>query len=259
LSAGASRFQLEPQAQLPPLRERREDLPRLIDHFVRTYAAKNAKAIAGLTRDAREAPLRYDYPANVRELKTLVERAVVLTRDEIIGIADLPLTLHDPAPEPAAAPGLDAAVEALERRMIRGCAHPGERRADAGHRPARHQRARAALQAQEVRTLRRSLTRIGSVRIGNASRRPGQASCRRPCLRASRQEPRPSYCLGAAWAPSDDKTLMAPVVAGRCVHPLPRCSLLACVGDRVQARYRDLRQRTSFHATQRTGKRIGHH
>jgi DNA-binding NtrC family response regulator len=104
---------------LPPLRERREDLALLIDHFLRTFAAKNAKPIAGLTRDAREVLLRYDYPGNVRELENLIERAVVLTRDEIIGIADLPLTLHDPAPEPAAAPGLETAVEALERRMIR--------------------------------------------------------------------------------------------------------------------------------------------
>jgi transcriptional regulator with PAS, ATPase and Fis domain len=104
---------------LPPLRERREDLTLLIDHFVRAFAAKNAKPIAGLTREARETLLRYDYPGNVRELENLIERAVVLTRDEIIGIADLPLTLHDPAPEPATAAGLEPAVEALERHMIR--------------------------------------------------------------------------------------------------------------------------------------------
>jgi DNA-binding NtrC family response regulator len=104
---------------LPPLRERRDDLPLLIDHFVRTFAAKNAKPIEGLTREAREALLRYDYPGNVRELENLIERAVVLTRDEVIGVGDLPLTLHDPAPESAAGPGLEAAVEGLERRMIR--------------------------------------------------------------------------------------------------------------------------------------------
>jgi two-component system NtrC family response regulator len=103
---------------LPPLRERREDLPLLIDHFVRAFAAKNAKRIQGLTRDAREILLRYDYPGNVRELENLIERAVVLTRDEVIGAGDLPLTLHDPAPEPAAGSGLEAAVEGLERRMI---------------------------------------------------------------------------------------------------------------------------------------------
>jgi two-component system NtrC family response regulator len=103
---------------LPPLRERRDDLPMLIDHFVRLFAARNGKPIQGLTREARELLLRYDYPGNVRELVNLVERAVVLTRDEVIGVGDLPLTLHDPAPEPAGS-GLEAAVEGLERRMIR--------------------------------------------------------------------------------------------------------------------------------------------
>jgi two-component system NtrC family response regulator len=102
---------------LPPLRERRDDLPLLIDHFARVFAEKNAKPIQGLTREARDILLRYDYPGNVRELENLVERAVVLTRDDVIGVADLPVTLRDPAPEPERA-GLEAAVEALERRMI---------------------------------------------------------------------------------------------------------------------------------------------
>jgi DNA-binding NtrC family response regulator len=105
---------------LPPLRERREDLPLLIDHFLRRLAAKNGKTIQGLARDAREALLRYDYPGNVRELENLIERAVVLTRDEVITLADLPLTLQEPAPlEREAERGLVAAVEGLERRMIR--------------------------------------------------------------------------------------------------------------------------------------------
>jgi two-component system NtrC family response regulator len=104
---------------LPPLRERREDLPPLVDHFVRAFAAKNGKAIRGLTRQAREALLRYDYPGNVRELENLIERAVVLTRDDVIDVADLPLTLADPTREASPPAGLVAAVEGLERRMIR--------------------------------------------------------------------------------------------------------------------------------------------
>ena len=104
---------------LPPLRERREDLPPLIEHFLRAFAGKNGKTVRGLTREAREALLRYDYPGNIRELENLIERAVVLTRDDVIGVEDLPLTLETPAPGSGEGAGLIAAVEGLERRMIR--------------------------------------------------------------------------------------------------------------------------------------------
>jgi two-component system NtrC family response regulator len=104
---------------LPALRERREDLPPLIDHFLRVFAEKNGKRIRGLTREARDALLRYDYPGNVRELENLIERAVVLTRDDVIGLGDLPLTVEAQPAEPEGGAGLVAAVEGIERRMIR--------------------------------------------------------------------------------------------------------------------------------------------
>jgi len=103
---------------LPPLRERREDIAPLIDHFLKKFAGANRKEIAGLTREGREMLFRYDYPGNVRELENIIERAVVLTRDGVIGPDDLPLTLHD-AGEEAPKPGsLPAAVEEIERQMI---------------------------------------------------------------------------------------------------------------------------------------------
>ena len=105
---------------IPPLRERRSDVALLLDHFLRQYAEKNGKTIRGLTPEGRDILLRYDYPGNVRELENIIERAVVLTRDDVIGSGDLPLTVQ----EPEIADGdretnLTAAVEALERRMIR--------------------------------------------------------------------------------------------------------------------------------------------
>jgi len=103
---------------LSPLRERRQDIPALMDHFLNQFAEKNGKAIRGFTHDARQALLRYDFPGNVRELENLIERAVVLTRNEVIGRSDLPLTLEE-SEEKTNKENLTAAVEGLERRMIK--------------------------------------------------------------------------------------------------------------------------------------------
>ena len=105
---------------IPALRERRSDIALLMDHFLRHYAEKNAKTIRGLTPEARDILLRYDYPGNVRELENIIERAVVLTRDDVIGGGDLPLTVQEPeVAEREGETNLTAAVEALERRMIK--------------------------------------------------------------------------------------------------------------------------------------------
>ena len=104
---------------IPPLRERRSDLSLLIEHFVRRFAEKNGKTIRGVTHEARDILLRYDYPGNVRELENIIERAVVLTRDEVIGSGDLPLTVQDSEAADEQGTNLTVTVEALERRMIR--------------------------------------------------------------------------------------------------------------------------------------------
>ena len=104
---------------VPPLRERRQDLPLLMDHFLKLFAAKNGKTLRGFSRAARDALLRYDYPGNVRELENLVERAVVLCRSDVIGRGDLPLTLEEAEAPEGLQSHLTAAVEGLERRMIK--------------------------------------------------------------------------------------------------------------------------------------------
>ena len=105
---------------IPPLRERRSDVALLLDHFLRYYAEKNGKTIRGLTPEGRDILLRYDYPGNVRELENIIERAVVLTRDDVIGSGDLPLTVQEPdIADGDRETNLTVAVEALERRMIR--------------------------------------------------------------------------------------------------------------------------------------------
>jgi two-component system response regulator HydG len=74
----------------PPLRARREDVPLLVDHFVGLYAKKNGKPRLIVARSALERMIDYGWPGNVRELENVVERAVVLSRGDTLGDADLP-------------------------------------------------------------------------------------------------------------------------------------------------------------------------
>jgi DNA-binding NtrC family response regulator len=76
--------------RLPPLRERREDIPLLINAFVREFAGQNHKRITGLSADAQDALQRYEWPGNIRELRAAIEHAVALCRGERIGVRELP-------------------------------------------------------------------------------------------------------------------------------------------------------------------------
>jgi two-component system response regulator HydG len=76
--------------ELPPLRERREDVPLLANHFMTKYSEKNRKPIRGIAREAVDALKRYDWPGNVRELENVIERAVVLTETGVIELGNLP-------------------------------------------------------------------------------------------------------------------------------------------------------------------------
>ena len=78
------------RVELPPLRERRSDIPHLADFFVHRYSDRNDKKVTGFSKEAMDLLIKYDYPGNVRELENMIERAVVLCRGEIIGTVDLP-------------------------------------------------------------------------------------------------------------------------------------------------------------------------
>jgi two-component system response regulator HydG len=75
---------------IPPLRERREDIPLIINHYLKIYQEKNDKQIFGISEEALDIMADYQWPGNVRELKNVIERAVVLTQDPIITQKDLP-------------------------------------------------------------------------------------------------------------------------------------------------------------------------
>jgi transcriptional regulator with PAS, ATPase and Fis domain len=74
---------------LPPLRERREDIPDLLEHFVHKYNTKANKAIREISAEARKALLDYEWPGNIRELENTIERAVVLSETDQIELSDL--------------------------------------------------------------------------------------------------------------------------------------------------------------------------
>lgn len=76
--------------ELPPLRERREDVPDLIERFVARFASEMGKDVQSLTPDALRAVERYPFPGNVRELENMIERAVALAGSRAIGLGDLP-------------------------------------------------------------------------------------------------------------------------------------------------------------------------
>ena len=110
--------------RVPALRERREDIPLLAQHFLKLFAEKNRKPLQGFTPRAMDRLLRYPWPGNVRELMNTVERGVVLARADILDEQDVsPVleaeTVPAAAGQAADAPAVtDASLEALEKAAI---------------------------------------------------------------------------------------------------------------------------------------------
>ena len=104
---------------IPPLRERKADIPLLTEHFLERYARENGKEIDGLSREAKDLLLKYDYPGNVRELENIIERAVVISRGPVISVEDLPFQERAPGNGTERSGSLmKDSVEALEQRLI---------------------------------------------------------------------------------------------------------------------------------------------
>jgi DNA-binding NtrC family response regulator len=109
--------------ELPPLRQRKEDIPLLVDFFLKKYAEENDRPVRNITPEALRPLMSYSWPGNVRELENVIERAVVLSSGTSIGIDLLPdsmlgrgssFSLHDPPADSS----LFEIVEDVERRII---------------------------------------------------------------------------------------------------------------------------------------------
>lgn len=108
--------------QLPPLRERKEDIPPLVEHFLKEASLKVKKEIKGISKDALEVLMEYNWPGNVRELENCIERAAVITEGEFIAKESLPLYLTGPEEarpiSPEAGISLDESLAAMEKKLI---------------------------------------------------------------------------------------------------------------------------------------------
>jgi PAS domain S-box-containing protein len=115
------------QVKLPALRERREDIPLLVDHLVAKFNRLQGKNIAGVSGDVMARLIEHDFPGNVRELENIIEQGFVLCRGGRIELGHLPPELRPAAAAPACGP---MSLESMERRLIQDALerHRGNRK-----------------------------------------------------------------------------------------------------------------------------------
>jgi DNA-binding NtrC family response regulator len=111
--------------QLPPLRQRKEDIPALVQHFVDKYTRENVKAVEGVTEEGLQTLMDYDWPGNVRELENVIERGVVLSTGTSIGrdlipehVRSSPTFSIPPVAVPPEGINLREVIANFERRLI---------------------------------------------------------------------------------------------------------------------------------------------
>ena len=118
---------------LPPLRERREDIPLLVAHFLRKYAAQNNKQVTGVQQQVLQYLQHADWPGNVRELENVIERAVVLAKEPVISLAELPAHFQEKEPAPTsgdyfALPRQATLAEIEREAIVQALQHSGGNR-----------------------------------------------------------------------------------------------------------------------------------
>ncbi|MBI5848685.1 MAG: sigma-54-dependent Fis family transcriptional regulator [Nitrospirae bacterium] len=123
---------------LPPLRDRKEDIPHLVDHFLAYFRAKFNKPGLKVSQAAYDTILSYDYPGNVRELKHAVERGAVLGKDDTIQVKDLPDEMSGTSDKTACYAedlSLEASIRCFEKqRIIRALSDSGGKKTEAAER-----------------------------------------------------------------------------------------------------------------------------
>lgn len=106
---------------LPPLRERADDIPALVEHFLRRFNEENGTRVERVSREALERMMHYPWPGNVRELEHCIERMVVMGKGRVLGVDDLPLSIRQTNPNlllGRAKSSLKEMVREIEKKMI---------------------------------------------------------------------------------------------------------------------------------------------
>jgi DNA-binding NtrC family response regulator len=106
------------EIDLPPLRERKEDIRLLVDHFIKHFAERDEKPMRGISREALDNLVKRPFPGNVRELENIIERAVVLCRSDLIRLDDLPPSA-EPSSEIGAEGDYDRRMSDFETNILR--------------------------------------------------------------------------------------------------------------------------------------------
>lgn len=104
--------------EVPPLRDRKDDIPLLAMHFLNMYSKENNKNIEGFTNSARSALYNYEWPGNIRELSNCIESAVVMCRTNLIDLNDLPMNISRSPRNDAIAIPLGSTMEEAEKLII---------------------------------------------------------------------------------------------------------------------------------------------
>jgi two-component system response regulator AtoC len=113
---------------IPPLRERKEDIPALIEHFIQRYNVQFRKNVKGISPEGMKLLMNYSWPGNVRELKNAIERAMILVDQDTIDVSELPIRILDPSAAMTFSrvsgdhlvklPSEGAGLEAIEKELI---------------------------------------------------------------------------------------------------------------------------------------------
>ncbi|MCE5300587.1 MAG: sigma-54 dependent transcriptional regulator [Spirochaetia bacterium] len=106
------------EINMPALRERREDIPALIENFIIKYAEHSNYSVKGITKEALDIMTAYPYPGNIRELENIIQRMLVMAEGEMLDAHDVPYDVRASGSNPVAGEGLNARMDEYEKKLL---------------------------------------------------------------------------------------------------------------------------------------------